>query len=296
MPTERHRSRARRGSSGKALVGLGVAAVVMVVLVGSVFWWIRGRAPVPVTLQRCVATVQGQTASLSLTQAQNASIIAGVAVERGLPPRATTIALVTALQESDLINVDYGDRDSLGLFQQRPSQGWGTTEQVMDPHYSAGKFYDALVKVANWQTSDINDTAQAVQRSGYPEAYRQHVERAKILASALTGETGAAWSCLVKDVPDPAPASLRALFKQTFPTSVTDISTAADTAATPAVVRVRSTHPWAVAAMAQSHAVAYGVRTVRVGDLVWTVSSTETAAWVPATDPGQPDTEVTVGF
>ena len=67
--------------------------------------------------------------------------------DRGLPERAVVIALATAQQESRLRNLDYGDRDSLGLFQQRPSQGWGTEAQVQDPVYAAGKFYDGLVKV-----------------------------------------------------------------------------------------------------------------------------------------------------
>ena len=75
--------------------------------------------------QRCVAQVGGTTAELDLEQARNAAIIAGVAIQRGLAPRAASIALATAFQESDIRNLDYGDRDSIGLFQQRPSQGWG---------------------------------------------------------------------------------------------------------------------------------------------------------------------------
>ena len=82
-----------------------------------------------------------------LEQSGNAALIAAVAVQRGLPARAATIALATAYQESDLRNLEYGDRDSLGLFQQRPSQGWGTREEILDPHYAAGAFYDALVQV-----------------------------------------------------------------------------------------------------------------------------------------------------
>ena len=69
--------------------------------------------------------------------------------------------MATAYQETGIRNLDYGDRDSVGLFQQRPSQGWGTAEQLMDPHYATGRFYDALVKIKNWKTGDINDVAQA---------------------------------------------------------------------------------------------------------------------------------------
>src|SRR5664279_1217678 len=180
------------------LVGFGLLGLVMALLVGvAVRWWEgHGTASFPSPQNGCVATIGGQTASLDLEQAYNAAIIAGVAVQRGLPPRAVSIALATALQESGLRNLDHGDRDSIGLFQQRPSQGWGTVAQIMVPQYSAGKFYDALVRISSWQTRDITEVAQAVQRSAVPDGYRKHVERAKTLASALTGETAAAFTCL----------------------------------------------------------------------------------------------------
>ena len=97
--------------------------------------------------------VHAARTSLTLTaeQVTNAATIAQVARDRGLPDRAIVIALATAQQESRLRNLDYGDRDSLGLFQQRPSQGWGTEAQVQDPVYAAGKFYDGLVKVPDWE-------------------------------------------------------------------------------------------------------------------------------------------------
>ena len=115
--------------------------------------------------------------ALDLDQAHYASIVVGLSVRRGLPPRAASIAMATVYQETGIRNLDYGDRDSVGLFQQRPSQGWGTPKQLMDPYYATGKFYDALVKIDDWETGDINDVAQKVQRSGYPEAYRDHEER-----------------------------------------------------------------------------------------------------------------------
>jgi hypothetical protein len=111
-----------------------------------VFWWLHGRGltePVP-GQQRCVATANNKSTVLDLDQAHFASIIAGLSVRRGLPPRAASIALATAYQETGIRNLDYGDSDSVGLFQQRPSQGWGTRQQVMDPYYATGKFYDAL--------------------------------------------------------------------------------------------------------------------------------------------------------
>ena len=131
---------------------------------------------------------------LSTEQAENAALIAAVAVQRGLPARAASIALATAYQESKLRNLDHGDRDSLGLFQQRPSQGWGTPEQILDPYYATNAFYDALVKVDGYETMRITEAAQEVQRSGFPEAYADHEADARALASALTGYSPAARS------------------------------------------------------------------------------------------------------
>jgi hypothetical protein len=123
-------------------------------------------------------------------QAENAALIAGVAWDRGLPDRAVVIALATAQQESGLRNIDYGDRDSLGLFQQRPSQGWGTEAQVTDPLYSSATFFDRLVGVPGWDTGRLTDVAQAVQRSGFPEAYQKHEAMAVDLTAALRAGGG----------------------------------------------------------------------------------------------------------
>jgi hypothetical protein len=102
-----------------------------------------------------------------------------------LPARAWVIALATAQQESGLRNLNGGDRDSLGLFQQRPSQGWGTPQQIMDPMYAASKFYERLVQVPNWQTIPLTEAAQAVQRSAFPNAYAQWEPLAEALVGAL---------------------------------------------------------------------------------------------------------------
>ena len=127
-------------------------------------------------------------ATLSAEQRQNATTIIGVAKQKGAPPRAWLVALATAMQESTLRNINYGDRDSLGLFQQRPSQGWGTPEQVRDPVYAAGKFYDHLVQVPGWDTMRLTDAAQWVQRSAFGEAYQKHEALAVELATALDGD------------------------------------------------------------------------------------------------------------
>ncbi|MER7695095.1 hypothetical protein [Streptomyces sp. NPDC096095] len=135
------------------------------------------------------------TYEMSLAQAVNAATISAVGTTRGMPERAVTIALATALQESTLRNIDYGDRDSLGLFQQRPSQGWGTPAQLMDPVYSAGEFYDHLAEVPGYSRLPLTVAAQRVQRSGFPQAYAKHEPDAALLAAALTGREPAALNC-----------------------------------------------------------------------------------------------------
>ncbi|GCB46138.1 hypothetical protein SNL152K_3436 [Streptomyces sp. NL15-2K] len=128
-------------------------------------------------------------------QAVNAATIAAVGTARGMPERAVTIALATALQESGLRNIDHGDRDSLGLFQQRPSQGWGTPKEIMDPTYSADIFYKHLAKVRDYTELPLTVAAQRVQRSGFPTAYAKHEPDAALLATALTGESAATLTC-----------------------------------------------------------------------------------------------------
>jgi hypothetical protein len=143
----------------------------------------------------CTATVEGTEVRLDDEQARNAATVAAISVRRGLPARAASIALATAYQESKIRNVDYGDRDSLGLFQQRPSQGWGTPAQVMDPLYASNAFYAALERVDEYLTLPIDVAAQEVQRSADGTAYRQHEPNARALASALTGHSPHAFSC-----------------------------------------------------------------------------------------------------
>ncbi len=150
----------------------------------------------------CEAKVNGDVARLGLEQAENASLIAAIGVRRDLPARAVSIALATAFQESKILNLDYGDRDSLGLFQQRPSQGWGTPEQIRDPEYATETFFDALVQVDGYEDMPIHDAAQAVQRSADGSAYEMHEIPARVLASALTGWSPAAFACEVEEPDD----------------------------------------------------------------------------------------------
>jgi hypothetical protein len=145
----------------------------------------------------CSAMVNGNSVDLDTSQAQYAVLISAIGMQRGLPARAVSIALATAYQESKIQNLPGGDADSLGLFQQRPSQGWGSAAEIMDPVYATNAFYDALVKISNYETIDITVAAQEVQHSAYPQAYAQHETEARVVASALTGYSPAAFTCVV---------------------------------------------------------------------------------------------------
>lgn len=144
-----------------------------------------------------VVSADGTSTAYEFTpeQAVNAATIAAVGTNRNMPERAVTIALATALQESALRNLDHGDRDSLGLFQQRPSQGWGSAQEVTDPAYAANIFYEHLAKVRDYTELPLTVAAQRVQRSGYPDAYAKHEPGATLLAAALTGTSAASLTC-----------------------------------------------------------------------------------------------------
>ncbi|MEU3299743.1 C40 family peptidase [Streptomyces sp. NPDC006678] len=118
-------------------------------------------------------------------QIPHAQNIVATGVSLQVPRRGQIVALATAMQESRLRNLAYGDRDSLGLFQQRPSQGWGTAEQIRDPVYASERFYRALLKVKGWQQLTVTQAAQAVQKSGYPDAYAQWEPLATALQKAI---------------------------------------------------------------------------------------------------------------
>lgn len=134
-------------------------------------------------------------------QVYYAAIIIKVGQDQGVPRRGWVIAIATALQESQLHNLPNlgarNDHDSIGLFQQRPSQGWGTPEQITDPVYAAGRFYQRLVTVHGWQNIALTDAAQAVQRSGYPNAYAKHETLATQIVNTLASGTDSAGNSLV---------------------------------------------------------------------------------------------------
>ncbi|MFG3547057.1 heavy metal transporter [Streptomyces sp. NPDC047725] len=177
------------------LLRFGAAFVVLLAVAGYVaVQYVTGGAGAP-GCRVVSGDDDGATYEFTPEQAVNAATITAVGTARNLPERAVTIALATALQESALRNIDYGDRDSLGLFQQRPSQGWGSAEEIMDPAYSAGEFYEHLVEVPGYTRLPLTVAAQRVQRSGFPQAYAKHEPDATLLAAALTGRSGATLTC-----------------------------------------------------------------------------------------------------
>lgn len=226
----------------------------------------------------CSATSGNATVSLSAEQAGNAAVISGLAVRRGLPERAAVIAVATAMQESKLRNLTVGDRDSLGLFQQRPSQGWGTPEQLLDPVIASGKFYDALVKVDDYLDRPLTEVAQDVQRSAHPTAYAQHEDEATTLAAVLTGSEQAAMVC---DLGAPDEAGDAAALAQDLErqTGVALQISSADSLAGELGTQRRA---WTVGAWAVAHADARHVDSVQVGRYRWTRS--EDPQWQEVAD------------
>ncbi len=144
------------------------------------------------------ATASGATSApvsrYDSEQLTNAALIVSVGAGRGIPPRGLIIAVATALQESSLRNLgDQGEgnnHDSLGLFQQRPSQGWGTADQIMDPVYASNTFYDKLLTIPGWEQLPLTEAAQAVQRSAHPDAYAKWEPDATALVGLTVGMYG----------------------------------------------------------------------------------------------------------
>lgn len=244
--------------------------------------WFGGRTLFQSVLgPRCQATASGNSVDFDPEQMSNAATITAIALRRGLPARAATIALATAIQESKLRNIRYGDRDSVGLFQQRPSQGWGTVDQILDPEYTTNKFYDALVKIKNWENDTITVVAQKVQRSAYPEAYADHEQEGRILASALAGHSPRGVACRLDDPEGEADVALvNRLLDNEYKLS----STAAEGTLT--VKAPNDQIAWSIASWSAAKAVDTGITGVTIGDRRWTRSRDSDAwIWQPADTP-----------
>ena len=203
---------------------LAAAAAVLAVLVAASS---TGGTAAAVTIayaasteSSCVApaAAQGSWTQWSAAQVTDAATIIRTGQADHVPVYGQVIAVATAMQESDLMNLDYGDRDSLGLFQQRPSQGWGSPAQVMDPVYAAGQFYAHLLAVPGWQQLPLTEAAQDIQHSAFPGAYAQWQPAAAALVDHITGGAGtvpaaglATAACGLGTVPAGTPATVAAV-------------------------------------------------------------------------------------
>ncbi|WP_043847084.1 hypothetical protein [Crystallibacter crystallopoietes] len=217
--------------------------------------------------ERCTAVVGPDTFELAPDQAANAALISGIAVQRGLPARAASIALATSIQESKLRNIGHGDDagpDSRGLFQQRPSQGWGTEQQVMDPVYASNRFYEELEEVPGFEALPITEAAQKVQRSAYPDAYADHEGEGKAFASALTGHSPAALNCVLKSAD--APGDPTAVLEQL---ELAHPGLQASVEGNQLYVAAEDTTGWAVAQWAVASAKELQLESVAFGGLNW---------------------------
>lgn len=249
-------------------MGRWVAAVVVLVLVSALAVGVLVLRGDLLASPGCAAATDG-SADLTVEQAGNAATIAGVGLAKGMPNHAVTVALATAMQESNLRNLTGGDRDSAGLFQQRPSQGWGTFAQVTDPVYAATAFYDKLRSEPDWTTLSVTQAAQLVQRSAAPEAYAKWEPQARAIARGLTGETPASFTCshLTLSVPGADVATLAAR----------ELGTARLSGPQPAA------RGWAFASWLVAHAAELGLDSVTYDGRTWTAAS---GTWSTGTPDG----------
>ena len=246
LSEDRPRSRARRALTRAVIAVFALGLVVAGYLgVQGVLHNLGG--------PRCQATALGSSVDFDPSQTRYAATITALAVKRGLPPRAATIAIATAIQESKLRNLRYGDRDSIGLFQQRPSQGWGTEQQILDPVYSTNRFYDALVKVKGYESMEITKVAQEVQRSAYPEAYADHEQEGRILASTLSGHSPGGLGCRLDAADSSDAAALVTELEAELGVSAKSTGSTIELTADSAV------QAWSVGAWAVAKADAHGV-------------------------------------
>jgi hypothetical protein len=251
-------------------------ATVVLALLLTVGGYIALRHSVPVLEPAsCDAAGTGQPVSLQVSQAGIAATIAGVAQHRALPPYAVTVALATALQESKLTNLSSGDRDSVGVFQQRPSEGWGPAQDLEDPVYATSQFFAALSHVRGYQVMPVDQAAQAVQHSADGSAYAQYSGVAGRLSAAFTGQRPHAVWCWY---PGPAARPRLAAAGQALDHAFGPLQmhTASDPSVT---VRVApGAGGWAVAAWLVSHAGAYGISDISYGGYQW-LTSHATSGW-----------------
>jgi hypothetical protein len=269
------RRRRRRRLTSLFLIGA-------VVLVAGVYVLARAHVPAIFGETGCTARTGHSAVALDPQQAQIAATIAGVALRRRMPPRAVTVAYAAAMQESHLHNLDYGDRDSVGVFQQRPSQGWGPARKLIDPVYASTKFFKALAQVRGYQRLPVYQAAQAVQHSADGYAYVQYQPIAARLTAAFTGASPRAVWCWPPGNAARAGqfAAARQALVQTF--GQLPARRPAPPGDAPSLL-VRAPHEtvgWAVAAWLVTHAGQYSLREVSYAGFQWRASSGG-AGWTP---------------
>jgi hypothetical protein len=256
-----------------------LAALIAVVGLGAFGIARLSTVHVPFLTDTCRVYAADQVVRVEPEQLTHAATIAAVGVQRKLPERAVTIALATAFQESKLRNLGGGDRDSIGLFQQRPSQGWGTPDQLRNPRYAAGQFYTHLLKVPDWQEQRLTDAAQAVQRSGHPELYQKWEGDARALAVAFLGTEAGAVTCQLRERSERGGATAVKLIIAELGQDLGKLSVTSSQAGDTPTVKVavggggNSTLGWRTAHwfVAKSHE--YGVQRVSHAGKVWTADS-----------------------
>jgi hypothetical protein len=258
-------------------------ALVAIVALGAYLVLPNVRPQLPtVPRQVCVARTGIGTVTLDPDQMANAATIAAVGIRRGLPDQAVVVALATSLQEAKLRNLSGGDRDSVGLFQQRPSQGWGSREQIADQRYAAGKFYSALVRVRGWEAMRVTDAAQRVQKSAYPEAYEKWTDESGVLAEALIGRATRAVVCTGGVATQRRGLAAAEALGDGLRLDWGDVTTVAD-ASVLGLVLTATDGPmgWRYAHWLVAHSVERGVARVRFGDEEWTARSGVWSAVAP---------------
>lgn len=248
--------------------------LLVVILAAAGYVEFRHLAPV-LEGNGCRAVAGRQSYTLDPEQASIAATIAGVAHKQSMPTDAVTIAYAAALQESKLHDLHYGDMDSVGVFQQRPSEGWGPSKNLEDPVYATTKFFRVLSHVHGYLTLPVYQAAQAVQHSADGAAYIQYQQMAAGLATVFTGGHAHAVSCWSSSPPKKQvdfAAADRGLAR-TFG-AITGDGTGSPGSGRQAQLRVpQSPVGWAVAAWLVTHAASYGIHEVRYAGYQWQAST-----------------------
>ena len=241
----------------------------------------------------CQAGAGVQAIPMGPDQAAIAATIAGVAARDRLPRQAVVIAYAAALQESGMQDLDYGDRDSVGIFQQRPSQGWGTTAELEDPVYAVTKFFSALLRVPRYTKLRVDQAAQDVQHSADGSAYEQYAEVASLLAGYFTGAQAHGVSCWFTPSGRANLAAAERQLTETFGPQGRDAVMVAVTTGRSgkkghdrrvAVVRVQRDAAWTVASWLVANAQSYGISEVRYAGYEWTAAD-GSMGWQRASGP-----------